>query len=208
MHCAIEAPNFNFTIKWKWQASLTSETKELLSTDISITNNGFRSRLLVRNLESHAGIYWCLAELFNGTNLEDSSKFTLLNRDEYESGLVDCSSTMSFSVQSISKCIYAAPSVIETLPPNFKDETGTSTLPDQTTPPSPDDLGPALYAVIAVILVFCLVIVTLSIAIVVLYRRGCARQRHFKTSGEQHVIIHVYTVLSALKQTLQMLALI
>ncbi len=186
LHCSVEAPDFNFDIKWIWQASPSARTNELMMSNGEVIiqqrfiEKGYRSRLNIRNLASRTGTYWCLAELNNGTKFENSTKFTLLNGVGYLN-TPGCSPSSSFSDQSQDRCIHAESSVSEVSA--TVGTTSVATLVNETTPPSFDALGPALYAVVAVILVFCLVIVTLSVTIVVLYRRRCARV-NFKTSGE------------------------
>ena len=193
LHCGVRAPDFNFLIQWIWQADSSSELIELDPTDLNVmistvtpsSFNGFRSRLSVTNLMNRAGMFWCRARLSNGTRLEDSNKLTLYSQNGYENDN-DCGNEPLSEQSSTGRCINTAFSVAET-PPLFA--MGQTTPPtvlagNQTTPSSPDGLGSALYTVIAVILVFCLVIVMLSVTIVLLYRRRKCGRGDIKTAGE------------------------
>ena len=194
LHCTVRAPDFSFTIQWIWQADSSSELIELDSSDMNVTINNMnlsvfdaiRSRLNVKNLINRVGMFWCRATLNNGTQLEDSSKLTLYNQNVYENDM-NCANEELSERSSTGRCINAASSVAETPPLLAMDQitsSPTTMAGNETTPPAPDSLGPALYAVIAVILVFCLVIVTLTVTIVLLYRRRKCGRGDIKTAGE------------------------
>ncbi len=188
LHCTVRTPDFSVTIQWIWQADSSSELIELDSSDMNVTIDnmylsvfdGIRSRLNVKNLINRVGMFWCRAILTNGTQLEDSSKWTLFNQNVYENDM-NCTNEELSERSSTGRCINAASSVAETPPLLGMDQITSSMAGNETTPPAPDSLGPTLYAVIAVILLFCLVIVTLTVTFVLLYRRRkCGR----KTAGE------------------------
>ena len=188
--CTVHAPSFDFTIHWFWESSRDVVTEVDRS---QVRSSSTRSQLFLRlkNLANHTGLYWCQARLSNGTVLEGSNRLILLEESAYvHQNIVNCTTAGDQRLQQRSdRCIFSLPTTDNTPSPTIMEQS-TTTSPsftptmalNQTSSPTQESLGPALYAVIAVILVFCLVIITLTVVIVLLYRRKCARV-DFKTAG-------------------------
>ena len=202
--CTVIGPGNTFSIQWVWRdlvggntILMDSNSDVTIGTMTSHTNGGektvVRSRLTIRGLINRIGQYWCRVLLTNGTVLEQTSNILqLLVNSAYSSqGNFSCHENEVLSDGS-DDCIFPVTGDIAqtTTPPISEEPTTTprlettSTQPlNQTSPSDQPGLGTALYSVIAVIVVFCAVIVTLTVTIVLLYRRKCARV-DIKTAGK------------------------
>ena len=167
------------------------------------------SQMRVQQLnDSDAGLYYCRGNLSNGTLLTPSNKLLLAKWSVYSNDLVDASdcpaeaqTTREPSCANITTDLSAT---VGTLSPDLATDSNgglisppantyspslptTVTLaPTPTATPTPESSGRlrvALYAVISVIVVFCAVIVTLAVTIVILYRRKGGHTNFKKTSG-------------------------
>ena len=144
------------------------------------------SRLIIKRLNevNDVGDYWCQVRLQNGTVLPKKSNILTLSSEAQYQGLGPCDGSQVVDKED---CILPSqvtvPGVTDTLTPNTGPVVQTTasssnlSLTPQSTDGAMEEPGSknlvALYAVVAVIVVFCLVIVTLSIIIVVLYRKKC-----------------------------------
>ena len=160
--------------------------------------------------DSDAGWYFCRGHLSNGTLLTPSNKLLLATQSVYTISPVrnfTCPDVAQTTTVYSCANITNDSSTVSTTPPNQATDTNvgteppSSSLPDNTyspslpttatllpTPtatPTPESgmLQVALYAVISVIVVFCAVIVTLAVTIVILYRRKGGHANFKKTAG-------------------------
>ena len=208
--CTAEGPSTpSFTIIWMRQKNGVDE--RLRGSQMGITINAddniiinseqnFQrrsSRLTVNGLSEvdDVGDYWCQVRLQNGTVLQKKSNILTLSSEAQYQGLGRCIESQFVDKED---CIHppqvTVPGVTDALTPNTGPVVQTTasssnlSLTPQSTDGAMEEPGSknlaALYAVVAVIVVFCLVIVTLSIIIVVLYRKKCGPVR-FKTEGKQ-----------------------
>ena len=178
------------------------------------------SRLRVKDLnDSDAGQYYCQAKLANGTLLTPSNKLHLAIRSEYTNAskcLSMAHTTEVYSCASIATDDSVTGST--TSPDLATGSNGGSTDPPSSPPtantnrpslPTTVNLAPtptvipvtipesnmlqvALYTVISVIVVFCAVIVTLAVTIVILYRRKRGHANFKKTAGSFVMAINCY----------------
>ena len=165
------------------------------------------SRLTVSELSETAdtGEYWCQVRLPNGTVLQKKSNVLTLDNEAQYRSRAPCSGSQ---VVDKEECI---PPLQVTLPV-ATDATDTQT-PDpgsaaQTTVPStsqvPQVTGDAteepeskadFYAIVAVIVVFCILIVALSIIIVMLCKRKRGPVRFKTRSGKQRFCRYLHVLL-------------
>ena len=172
-----------------------------------------RSQLRVQRLnDSDAGWYFCQGNLSNATLLTPSNMLLLDLQSEYIDAS-NCSDSSEAYTTRESSCATIAtdnPATVGTTPPNVAtgdsrggtDPPSSSPTGDSYHPSLPTTLAPtptatptatptpesgmlqvALYAVISVIVVFCAVIVTLAVTIVILYRRKRGHANFKKTAG-------------------------
>ena len=188
-----------------------SSKYEFITNRNNIVRDDYRTHgilMRVKQLnDSDAGLYYCRGNLSNGTLLTPSNKLLLANRSVYSNDLVDASdcpaeaqTTREPSCANITTDLSAT---VGTLSPDLATDSNgglisppantyspslptTVTLaPTATATPTPESgmLEVALYAVISVIVVFCAVIVTLAVTIVILYRRKGGHTNFKKTAG-------------------------
>ena len=163
------------------------------------------SQLRIQQLNDRdAGLYYCQGNLSNGTLLAPSNMLNLTIHSEYTSA-PNCSDDEVHTTRKAS-CATDDSATVGTTPPNLAtgDSRGptdppsnsptmdgqqpslpTTLAPTPTATPTPESgmLQVALYAVISVIVVFCAVIVTLAVTIVILYRRKGGHANFKKTAG-------------------------
>ena len=184
------------------------EPRDLLGT----TNfRAHQSQLRVQQLnDSDAGWYYCQGNLSNGTLLTPSNRLFLATESAYTISRVrnftcpdkpqtttvySCANTTTYtSTASTTVPTLATDTNIGTGPSSSSppDDTYSPSLPTTVTlaptataTPTPESsmFRVALYAVISVIVVFCAVIVTLAVTIVILYRRKGGHTNFKKTAG-------------------------
>ena len=202
--CTAEGPSTpSFSVIWMRQRNGIDEglrgSQRGIMIEVHTDGRSLRrsSRLTVDKLSEvdAVGDYWCQVELDNGTVLQRKSNILTLSSEAQYQGLGRCNgSQVVDKVDCIHPPQVTVPGVSDALTPNTGPmvQTTASSSNLSLTPQSTDGaMGEpgsmnlaALYAVVAVIVVFCLVIVTLSIIIVVLYRKKCGPVR-FKTEGKQ-----------------------
>ena len=210
--CTVVGPINTFTIQWVWRDlvgvdNILMDSNSPAESDVTIQSrrtlhsNGedqnVDSRLTISGLMNRIGQYWCRVRLTNGTVLEQPSNVLQLLVNSAYSSHGNCDET-SLSDTS-DDCIFPVAGVIaQTTTPPIEEPTTTPSLETTSTQPlnqtSPSDqtgLGTALYSVIAVIVVFCAVIVTLTVTIVLLYRRKSARV-DIKTAGKCFTEMHAW----------------
>ena len=172
-----------------------------------------RSQLRVLQLtDSDAGRYFCQAELGNDTQPTPSNKL-LLNMQSVYTNLPRCSSSTAQSIMSTSCASIVTDDSVTVQPTSGNTETATTdatgpptvltpdNTPDNTPNRTPVPTGPtptimqivpepesgtlqvALYIVTPVIVIFCAIIVTLAITIVILYRKKDGHANSKKTAG-------------------------
>ena len=177
------------------------------------------SLLRVQQLnDSDAGLYYCRGNLSNGTLLSPSNKLFLANQSVYTHDLVNGSTCSDAQTTTVASCGSGDSATVSTTTPTLATASngGTDPLssspPDNTYPsslpttvtlaptstvtpvstPESNMLQVALYAVISVIVVFCAVIVTLAVTIVILYRRKRGHANLKKTAGMFVMAINHY----------------
>lgn len=202
--CTVTGPINSFSIQWAERSLdggniiLTDSNSGSSESDVAIEamnmghSNGeeqsVRSRLTISGLANRIAQYWCQVRLTNGTVLEHTSNVLQLLVDSTYSSQGNCDEEPLSETSD--ECIFPVSGAIaQTSTPPIEEPTTTPSLPatsaqplNQTSPSDQPGLGPALYSVIAVIIVFCAVIVTLTVTIVLLYRKKCARG-DIKTAG-------------------------
>ena len=170
------------------------------------------SQLRVQQLnDSDAGLYYCQGNLPNGTLLTPSNMLHLTMQSVYTdvlnvskcpdmaqtttnsscaSPVLDDSSTVSSTTPNLVTDGNRGPTDPPSSSPTINSQwpslpTTVTLLPTPTATPAPESgmLRVALYAVISVIVVFCAVIVTLAVTIVILYRRKGGHTNLKKTAG-------------------------
>ena len=202
MRCTADGPSTPaFTIMWMRERNGIDRRLNDSHIDVIRFNDGQTlkrtSRLIIKRLNevNDVGDYWCQVRLQNGTVLPKKSNILTLSSEAQYQGLGRCGGSQ-FVVKE--DCIHPSQvtvsEVTDALTPNTGPVVQTTasssnlSLTPQSTDGAMEEPGSknlaALYAVVAVIVVFCLVIVTLSIIIVVLYRKKCGPLR-FKTEGKQ-----------------------
>ena len=146
-----------------------------------------------------ASSYWCQVRM-NGDLLQRSNMLFLSPEEAYPPGAAACSITEHQSVDT-SKCADLPPGSQTTTPPLALGMSVQGAMPTVNLQPTPTPLGmgddsgddngsvqQALYIVVGVIAVFAIIIVTLTVTIVILYRKKVARVS-FKAEGESVVLL-------------------
>ena len=186
--CAVEASTASdISIVWFRRTTINSRLEELTAS--SERPSGIRrlqSRFTQTGLNSRndAGEYWCQVRLKNaGTLLQDKSNILILYNETNYQHQNQCIRGDLFVNQKDCLDVAIDPSTL-TDPMQSASFSEISPTPDEMDEEL--DSGKnlvALYAFVAVIGTFCIVIVILTITIVVLYRKKCGPVR-FKTEGE------------------------
>ena len=209
--CTVEGPN-SPTFSTIWFRRRNNRDEELQDSqqrvDIYVTvspnqggtaqftRRGSRLSLSPLNEVNDVGQYWCQVRLENGTLFQEKSNILTLSAEEEYQYLSPCGS-LDDEIEQMN-CLQ----ILQIMGPSGIDgdtstTAGSVVLPMSSfsLPLTPTAGGPveepesgsknlaALYAVIAVIVVFCIVIVTLTIIIVVLYRKKCGPIK-LKTEGK------------------------
>ena len=213
--CTVEGPNTpQFSIVWFRKRNGRADHEELKASQPRVevevsalvtrfTRRSSRLTVMELNESNDVGDYWCQVRLENGTIFQEKSNILSLGAEEKYNGIDSCMMS-NFIVQN--NCIVPlqvretavtadgiiptnAGSIVQTISssdPSPTDKTTTGSI--EKTERSSSNLA-ALYAVVGIIVVFCVVIVTLSIIIVVLYRKKCGPVR-FKTGGEKFAALY------------------
>jgi len=181
--CTVTGDPNSFTIHWVF--SPTSGGTNTLSNsqgvdiqDIHDMDNR-KSRIRLSNIadDDGAGMYSCQVRFNNGTVIGESNKLQLLSSVTY-SEYPPCDD--EHHSEESTKCLIDQ-ATVEALV-----ATTTTMQPSTDNGETPDS---ALYAVIGVIAVFCVVIISLTVIIVLLYRKKCGRVS-LKTAGEYVYCYH------------------
>jgi len=167
------------------------------------------SQMRVKQLnDSDAGLYYCQGDLSNGTLLTPSNRLVLAIQPVYNLlNVTICEDrAQTFSAPKCASLVLDDSSTVSSTAPNpvtdgnrgstdppsnsptidgQRPSLPTTLVPTPTATPTPESsiLRVALYAVISVIVVFCAVIVTLAVTIVILYRRKGGHTNFKKTAG-------------------------
>ena len=207
--CSIEGPiNPEFSVLWFRKRTNSNENEQIssfqsgvdFSTSTSALANGaaqFRrvsSRITLTglNMVNDVGDYWCQVRLENGFLLQERSNVLALGSENQYLGLSRCGSVVLLVDEM--KCLQTLQD-LATAGTDSRVPTINTGSVIQPTAPSPelsektgDPVGEPertrniLAALYAVIIVFCIVIVTLTIITVVLCRKKCGPVR-FKAEG-------------------------
>ena len=188
--CAVEASNSSdISIVWFRRTTIDiSGREELTASSERLSGTGrLQSRFTRTGLNSRndAGEYWCQVRLKNaGTLLQDKSNILILYNETHYQHQSQCIRGDMFVHQQDCLDIAIDPSTLtdpmQSAP--FSEVSPTPDEMDEELKDSGKNLVP-LYAFVAVIGMFCIVIVILTITTVVLYRKKCGPVR-FKTEGE------------------------
>ena len=178
--CTVSGPSLDFTIHWFWQNTGGNIT-EIDGSKVqnqTLSDAKTRSQLFFRNLANRTGLFWCQVRLATGIELEGSSRLILLEESFYlEQSFVTCGlrSAKIFSEQT-SRCIFSFPATEDTtiIKHPTTSPTITTSVLRHTSPTTnsvgPFDASPWPYIVIAIVVIFFLVIISLTVGIVFLYR--------------------------------------
>lgn len=205
--CAVVGQKEPFIIDWVWRDNITGDSttleedqfenidiQSIMSTD-SLQRLTISTRLRITALTrvDHVGWYWCQVRLSNGTVLSQSRNSLLIRGSDSYDGQRNCSANETLSEQ-IEGCASSVSSPDSSNPPEEQSttvNTNQATSPQPQTKPPTDEpgLSPALYLIIGVVIVFGSVIITLTVTIVVLYRRKCANVE-IKPAGKSTRVDH------------------
>ena len=191
---------------------LSSTSKYIIITNrpgnVGTNYRSRNSQMRVKQLnDSNAGWYYCRGNLSNGTLLTPSNKLLLANRSVYSSddfnpstcpdraqttrepscASITTDDSLTIGTQSPDLATDSNGGLISppanTYSPSLPTTVTLAPTPTATPTPESSMFRVALYAVISVIVVFCAVIVTLAVTIVILYRRKGGHTNFKKTAG-------------------------
>ena len=196
LRCAVDGPvDTQFSIEW-YKMGLSDDQAVIVVGDTQVMSGSVRStRLLIQagDLSGNGDAFWCQIRVY-GQLLRKSSTLYVTVENWYNNvkNFEDCSFTQSLADTTNPLCVNLTVQPIVTptsylrIAPHAAPPIATTAMPTSTSEGSSDGgsgLQTALYAVITIIAVFCIAIVTLAIAIVVLYRRK-VRRMDVKVAGK------------------------
>ena len=188
----------DFSIEWR---RIITFEEQMIQDGVMEENRG-RGPVLGYNLHQSiltidaedvdSSSYWCQVRV-NGDLLQRSNMLFVIAEEAYPPSAAACSITEHQSADT-SKCADLPPGSQPTPPP-----LGTSiqgAMPTMNLQPTPtplgmgndpgDDNGSVQYIVVGVVAIFAIIIVTLIVTTVILYRKKVARES-FKVEGESVV---------------------
>ncbi len=195
LSCRVEGPqSVMFSVEWYRKSSTQTDPEKMgsvMDKSGSVDDSTFFIREKISLIDSDLQdipTFWCQVVVAEGRLQRPSRKLTLQPPSSYSEDDQMCSLSPDQSVDEES-CADLDPSPTPSLTPSPTTSVGDDGKPQSGGGGDDDDsLETALFSIIGVIAVFCIVIVTLAVTIVILYRKKVRRVR-IKGAGKLMSIV-------------------